>query len=110
MTRPLLTICSKAAKHLKGIAKNSPYSSVLVGVQGGGCNGLKYFIEPLQSEPNKFDEVVKVGDLDIIICGKSLIHLIGTEIKWNKSYMGEGIEFINPNATSSCGCGETFST
>ena len=109
MNKALLTICKKATEHLKKIAHKSPYSSVLIGVQGGGCNGLKYFIEPLKDKPDKMDEVIKIDDLDVVICGKSLIHLIGTEITWEKNYMSEGISFSNPNATSSCGCGETFS-
>ena len=109
MARSLITIGSTAARHLKAIAKDSPHSSVLIGVKGGGCNGLKYFIEPLQDSPESRDERMNIDGLDIIVCGKSLLHLIGTEIKWNKGYMGEGFEFINPNATSSCGCGETFS-
>ena len=46
MARPLLTICKNAAHHMKQIAIESPHSSVVIGVQGGGCNGLKYFIEP----------------------------------------------------------------
>jgi|TARA_Y100000992_G_C21196317_1_gene458104 iron-sulfur cluster assembly protein len=109
MSRNLINIGKNAISHMKNIAKDSPHSSVLIGVKGGGCNGLKYFIEPLQDKPEAIDEHLKTDDLDIIICGKSIIHLIGTEINWTKGYMGEGFEFINPNASSSCGCGETFS-
>jgi len=81
----------------------------MIGVKGGGCNGLTYYIEPTNDRPNKLDETMKVDGVDIIVCNKSLFYLIGTEIKWKDDLMGSGIEFINPNATSSCGCGETFS-
>ena len=91
------------------ILKNSNSKSILVGVKGGGCNGLKYYVEPTNDPPNKLDETIKVDDVNIIVCGKSLFHLIGTEVKWKDDLMGSGLEFNNPNATSSCGCGETFS-
>lgn len=45
----------------------------------------------------------------MILILHSVIHLVGTEIKWKNDFMGSGIEFINPNAQTTCGCGETFS-
>ena len=54
------------------------------------------------------DEIIKLKELQINVCGKSMIYLLGTEIKWVENYMGKGLEFNNPNATSNCGCGETF--
>jgi len=109
MNQPLVKICSKAVQHLKKIALQSKHSSVFIGVQGGGCNGLKYQIEPTSTIPEKRDEKVNIDGLDVIICGKSLMYLIGTEITWEKNFMGEGFKFTNPNASGSCGCGETFS-
>ena len=109
MSRPLLNICTQAARQLKNLSKQSAQSAVFIGVQGGGCNGLKYVIEPLKDTPDKIDEKIKIGDIDIVICGKSLMYLIGTEITWKTDFMGEGFRFTNPNAIGSCGCGETFS-
>ena len=109
MYKPPINFCKNAVHHLKRIALDSPKSSVLISVRGGGCNGLKYHIEPLQEKVSKIDETINMNGLDIVICGKSLIHLIGTEITWEKNYMGEGFNFKNPNALNSCGCGETFS-
>ena len=58
----------------------------------------------------KLDELVKIdNELEIIVCGKSLLHTIGTEIKWEETIMNKGLTFTNPNAKSTCGCGETFS-
>ena len=83
---------------------------IFIGVKGGGCNGLKYFIEPTNDEPVKFDESIKIDEnLNINICGKSLMFLIGTEVKWKDDFIGSGVEFVNPNAKGKCGCGETFS-
>jgi iron-sulfur cluster assembly accessory protein len=109
MSKNILTFCAKTISHFRGILKKSNSKSILVGVKGGGCNGLKYYVEPTNDPPNKLDETIKVDDVNIIVCGKSLFHLIGTEVKWKDDLMGSGIEFSNPNATSSCGCGETFS-
>ena len=105
----LLGICTAAAQRLKTIATQSPHSSVFIGVKGGGCNGLKYIIEPLKEPPNKIDEQLHISGVDMVVCGRSLMYLIGTEITWEKDFMGEGFRFSNPNAIGSCGCGETFS-
>ncbi len=109
MSKPLLNICSLAVQRLKNLASHSSKNAVFIGVEGGGCNGLKYMIEPLKSTPEKIDEKINIEGIDIIVCGQSLMYLIGTEITWKQDFMGEGFRFINPNATASCGCGETFS-
>ena len=49
-----------------------------------------------------------LDDLNIQVCHRSLMYLIGTEIVWEESPMGGGLTFINPNAGAQCGCGETF--
>tara|TARA_Y100000590_G_scaffold391843_1_gene468831 strand:+ start:2465 stop:2785 length:321 start_codon:yes stop_codon:yes gene_type:complete len=105
----MLKMCSKTLSHFRTILANSNKNSIFIGVKGGGCNGLKYFIEPTNELPNKLDETIKIDDVQIIVCGESIIHLIGTEIKWKDDFMGSGLEFKNPNALGTCGCGETFS-
>ena len=70
---------------------------------------LKYEITPESVERLPNDELVVIDNVPIVICGSSLMYLIGTELKWKTDIMGSGIEFKNPNATSSCGCGDTFS-
>lgn len=107
--KPLLNICSEAIKHMRKLSKLSPKLSVFIGVKGGGCNGLKYVIEPMKHDIESLDEKMVIDDVDIVICGNSLIHLIGSNITWKTGFMGEGFDISNPNATGSCGCGETFS-
>ena len=70
---------------------------------------MKYFIEAIKS-PDKTDETFVQEDVNIAICGKSLMYLIGAHITMKRDVMGSRIEFENPNATSKCGCGETFNT
>jgi len=107
----LINICNKTIHHFRGVLRSTNKTKILIGVKGGGCNGLKYYIEPINNEyiGSKLDEKIKINNIDIVICGESLMYLLGTEIKWKNDFMGSGLEFINPNAQSTCGCGETFS-
>ena len=103
-----ITLSDKALKHLAKLSTlEKPY--ILFGVKGGGCNGLKYFIEPIE-EPDKMDVLFDINNLSFAVCGKSLLHILGTHVVWKEDVMGSRIEFQNPNASSKCGCGETFST
>jgi iron-sulfur cluster assembly protein len=60
-------------------------------------------------EPEKFDEIIPYENINIIICSTSVMHLLGTEIDWKKTLMGESFHFTNPNAVANCGCGTSFS-
>tara|TARA_B100001287_G_C22482255_1_gene434909 strand:- start:4 stop:333 length:330 start_codon:yes stop_codon:yes gene_type:complete len=107
--KSILNICNKSLNHFKKLLINSNSKYILIGVKGGGCNGLKYYIEPTNEEPNKLDEIIIKDDIQINICNKSIFYLIGTEIKWTDDNLGSGIVFNNPNAKNTCGCGDTFS-
>ena len=108
MANNILKLCNNTIRHFRNILRDNNSKYISIGVKGGGCNGLKYYIEPTNEKPEKFDEIIKLKELQINVCGKSMIYLLGTEIKWVENYMGKGLEFNNPNATSNCGCGETF--
>jgi len=49
-----------------------------------------------------------VHGVPLTVCGRSLVHLIGTTVTWKADALGSRVDFDNPNATSRCGCGETF--
>ena len=77
-------------------------------ITGGGCNGLSYKM--------KFVAATKRGDIVVWSCGvpvlvdsKSALYLRGTQIDYSSQMVGGGFKFSNPNATSSCSCGESFS-
>ena len=106
--RHIVSICDQTIQHFKFLCGNK-YESILIGVKGGGCNGLKYYIQPTNKKPQKTDEKMNIDDQNIIICGKSIMHLIGSNIYWKQDEMGARIEFDNPNAETKCGCGDTFS-
>jgi len=85
-------------------------SSFLFSCKSGGCNGFEYVLE--QAEENTSDtELQKLENgVDLMICKKSMLNLVGTHIDWSDSLMGARFVFTNPNAQSVCGCGSTFST
>ena len=108
MVRPSpITITARALEHLCKIATvDKPH--VLIGVKGGGCNGLRYYVKATDTI-DPADETLQFASLNVAVCRKSLLHILGTTIDWTEDVMGSRLEFINPNATSKCGCGDTFS-
>ena len=105
----VINICSKTINHFKNVLNTSGHKYILISVKGGGCNGLKYNIEPSSDSIEKSDEKMQVKDVPIVICGQSLLYLIGSKFYWETDIMGSSIRVDNPNAKSSCGCGDTFS-
>ena len=109
MNKNVINVTNLAKKQLINIMDMNKSKSILFSVEGGGCNGLKYNLEPFFNEPLKRDELLNIDDLKINVCGKSLLYLLGTTIDWTEDIMGSRFTFENPNASSKCGCGTTFS-
>ncbi|GAC15139.1 iron-sulfur cluster assembly protein IscA [Aliiglaciecola lipolytica] len=78
-----------------------------LGVKTTGCSGLAYVLE-FVDELNADDQVFEDNGIKIIIDGKSLVYLDGTELDFAKEGLNEGFLFNNPNANGECGCGESF--
>ncbi len=78
-----------------------------LGVKTTGCSGLAYVME-FVDQLNADDELFAIDDVNIIIDGKSLVHLDGIELDFIKEGLNEGFKFSNPNAKGECGCGESF--
>lgn len=83
-------------------------SFVRVGVKGGGCSGLMYDLD-FDTELKAEDKVIEDNAIKIVIDKKSMLYLIGTELDYSDGLNGKGFSFINPNASRTCGCGESFS-
>ncbi|KAA3645732.1 MAG: iron-sulfur cluster assembly accessory protein [Bacteroidetes bacterium] len=83
-------------------------SFVRVGVKGGGCSGLMYDLD-FDTELKAEDKVIEDNEVKIVIDKKSMLYLIGTELDFSDGLNGKGFSFINPNASRTCGCGESFS-
>ena len=102
-----VTLAAKA--QLLQLLHKHESQAALFSVEGGGCNGLRYRLQPTHEAKSKLDEEVPLGDDRVLrVCGKSLVHVMGTEIDWKDDFMGESFHFENPNTASTCGCGSTF--
>jgi iron-sulfur cluster assembly protein len=79
-----------------------------VGVKGGGCSGFSYLLD-LTEEQSDSDEMFDQHGVQVVCDPKSYLYLNGVKIDFRDEVMGRGFVFNNPNATSSCGCGHSFS-
>jgi iron-sulfur cluster assembly protein len=86
---------------------HSDHHHLRVSVEGGGCSGLMYnlgFDDQLKND----DKVYEDKGIKILVDKRSLLYLIGTTLDFSDGLNGKGFQFINPNATRTCGCGESF--
>lgn len=107
----MITLTERASVEVKRIISEQglPDGSALrVGVKGGGCSGFSYTLG-FDDQVGDTDQVSQVGDVRVVCDPKSFLYLNGTEIDYEDGLMGRGFKFGNPNATNSCGCGESFS-
>ncbi len=81
---------------------------VRVGVKSGGCSGLSYDLD-FDSKQKEDDKVFEDNGVKIIVDKKSFLYLIGTTLEYSGGLNGTGFVFNNPNASRTCGCGESFS-
>lgn len=79
-----------------------------LGVSGGGCSGLSYVIK-FDTHPRERDRVFEFEGVRVFIDPKSFVYLHGMTLDYEETLMRQGFNFINPNATRSCGCGTSFS-
>jgi iron-sulfur cluster assembly protein len=78
-----------------------------VGVVGGGCSGLSYKMD-FDNEVKPMDQVFEDKGVKIVTDLKSFLYLVNTELEFSDGLNGKGFFFNNPNASRSCGCGESF--
>jgi iron-sulfur cluster assembly protein len=81
---------------------------VRVGVKSGGCSGLSYDLD-FDKTYNDDDKVFEDNGVKIIVDKKSFLYLVGTTLEYSGGLNGTGFVFNNPNASRTCGCGESFS-
>lgn len=83
-------------------------ANVRVSVKGGGCSGLMYDLI-FDSQISDKDDVFEDKGVKVIVDRKSLLYLLGTTLDFTDGLNGKGFQFVNPNASRTCGCGESFS-
>ena len=82
-------------------------SFVRVGVKAGGCSGLEYQLD-FDTESKTGDQIFEDKGIKVVVDMKSLLYLYGTELDYSGGLDGKGLFFNNPNASRTCGCGESF--
>ena len=87
--------------------ENKAGSGLRVFVQGGGCSGFQYGM--VLDEVTDGDEVFEKDGIKVIVDPMSMRYLEGAEVDYKEDLMGGGFAIKNPNATSTCGCGSSFS-
>ena len=99
-----------ALKELKGLMVEKELGAdhgLRVGVEGGGCSGMNYILGFDQKKEN--DEEFEVEGIRIFLNKAHALYLAGMEIDYSSGLDNRGFTFSNPNATSTCGCGSSFS-
>ncbi len=81
---------------------------VRVGVKSGGCSGLSYELK-FDHNIGETDKVFEANNVRIAVEKKSFLYLAGTTLEFSGGLNGKGFVFNNPNASRTCGCGESFS-
>lgn len=107
----MITITDKAKSKIDDLMQTSQLDSsyfLRVSVKGGGCSGLSYNLD-FDNEEKTGDQFFEDRGIRIALDMKSFLYLAGTELDFTDGLNGKGFNFNNPNASRSCGCGESFS-
>jgi iron-sulfur cluster assembly protein len=106
----MIYISEKAKEKISELKRNSDLSDdyfLRVGVVGGGCSGLSYKLDfDNESQPN--DQVFEDNGVRLVTDLKSFLYLCDTTLDFSDGLNGKGFHFSNPNASRTCGCGESF--
>ena len=105
----LIKVTASAAKKVSGLlTKQGRANGVLrVAVVGGGCSGLQYKMD-LQDSPASRDILVETGGIRVDVDPKSALYVTGSELDFVDALQDGGFKVKNPNAATSCSCGESF--
>lgn len=107
-----ISLSETAAKEVRHIMEQQELDAgkmrLRVGVKGGGCSGFSYILDLTETQRDN-DEMFEDHGIKVVCDPKSYLYLNGASIDFKDEVMGRGFVFNNPNATSSCGCGSSFS-
>ncbi len=108
----MITLTDRAASELTELitSQDKAGSALRVWVAGGGCSGLQYGMALDDNSPEDGDQVFENQGLKIYVDELSLNYMQGAQVDYVDDVLGGGFKIENPNATSSCGCGNSFKT
>jgi len=105
----LISLTESAGKKVVQLLQKEPAGSFLrIRISGGGCNGLTYKLK-FTDQYKRGDILVESADTQVVVDSKSALYLKGTALDYSHALVAGGFKFSNPNAQSSCSCGESFS-
>ena len=106
----LIKVTPNAARKVSALLQKQgrPGGVLRVAVVGGGCSGLQYEME-LHDQPASRDILVESGGIKVVVDPKSALYVTGSELDFVDALQEGGFKVKNPNAASSCSCGESFS-
>ncbi|REG82802.1 HesB/IscA family protein [Algoriphagus antarcticus] len=107
----MIIVSDKAKERILELKKEegrTENENIRVSVKGGGCSGLMYDLG-FDGAQVETDHVFEDKGVKILVDRKSLLYLAGTTLEFTDGLNGKGFQFVNPNASRTCGCGESFS-
>src|SRR5271166_1269300 len=108
LRRQVMTLTDAAAARVRELtdAASKPIAGVRVGVRNGGCAGLSYTMELVETV-SPLDEIVEDKGVKLLIDPKAVLFLLGAQMDFKVDRLSASFSFSNPNETSACGCGES---
>ncbi|MCC7261216.1 MAG: iron-sulfur cluster insertion protein ErpA [Candidatus Latescibacteria bacterium] len=106
----MVTVTDSAADKIRTMldSQGHPEYGLRMGVVGGGCSGFQYRLA-FETAAADMDQIIEVNGVRLFIDPKSCLYLNGVRLDYIDGLMGAGFKIENPNARSTCGCGESFS-
>ena len=108
----MIKVSDTARKKIIDLMKEDGFDAatdyVRVGVKSGGCSGLEYELK-FDNAKSEEDKIFEDAGVKIAVDKKSFFSLVGTTLEYSGGLNGKGFVFNNPNASRTCGCGESFS-
>ena len=110
-----ILITNDAIEQISSLLKNQTDKKALrVGVRSGGCSGMSYTMDfiggdEINSDDKVYDYSLSTKEIFKVVCDpKSLLYIYGMQLDFSKDLIGGGFNFVNPNASQTCGCGSSF--
>ncbi len=103
----MVTITEAAAAKIKELMPDDKDYGLRMRVVGGGCSGLQYQMG-LEESPADNDKVITSNGIKVFIDLKSVLYLDGIQVDYLNGLMESGFKITNPNAQTTCGCGQSF--
>ena len=110
-----ILITNDAIEQISNLLKDQSNKKALrVGVRSGGCSGMSYTMDfignnEINPDDKVYDYSLKADQSFQVVCDpKSLLYIYGMQLDFSKELIGGGFNFVNPNASQTCGCGSSF--